>query len=716
MKEFFLTLYIFLSACPVLCADQRRGNRFIGPLQPRVYALEIGGRLAGYCVEKSYSSNRDGRQILVYSSKTVVQSSTGKTTRSALYRLDDKSGRMISAGVDYSKGYTKERRTADFDKGDAVYSVVRNGETKESRTIALPDDTCVSCCLAYPVLELLNAEKKEHTMKVFSINDSSVCTVTVKREGEEVLEYHGKEYQCGRFSLDRSDGAGRTLLWVTENGELVKLERPAEKLVYRPADPKTAEKLVSKAREAIGFFPVDAGIDNRSALTFLCLNAVIEAPDIKDVSRLSTRRQTFQGALKEGKAAGTFMIRSFHYQPGEALVFPTPPEAVFSQSEFLKVDPLIESGSREILRRALTETEGLKNRWHAAHSLGLWVSRNIRLDLSEKKGALETMTEGKGCSAGMARLHVALCRSVLIPARVVAGMIYIRTGEGGGFAGHSWSEVRLGEMGWVPMDPAAGQLSFLDAGHLRLDGGGTVKIEAIEVLDYIPKPEESRAPVALKPFCPPVETGESLRYAYFMNGERSGTEETIFLGADDADSEPAGFTFVSATALNNISGEIMTRFDSEGRLLQHRADFGDALRLCVVREGEVFCESREGERATKKTVPLPREGLFFDNNQVFHLGLMLSRLDIEPGRIVQIGVFHPSAMRILTLQVEYKGRQEVNVRGENRLLHHYSLLGGFQRMEAWLDDSGKLIKESEQGGKIEIVLEEKNRKDREDGQ
>lgn len=63
-------------------------------------------------------------------------------------------------------------------------------------------------------------------------------------------------------------------------------------------------------------------------------------------------------------------------------------------------------------------------------------------------------------------LFISLLRSVGIPARFVAGMVY--TNIGYEFGAHGWAEVYFPEDGWVPFDPTFGQYGWVDPSHVKL--------------------------------------------------------------------------------------------------------------------------------------------------------------------------------------------------------------------------------------------------------
>ena len=68
----------------------------------------------------------------------------------------------------------------------------------------------------------------------------------------------------------------------------------------------------------------------------------------------------------------------------------------------------------------------------------------------------------------VATLYVALARSAGLPARTVAGLIYLN----GRFYYHAWPEVYLGD--WVAVDPTFDQYPA-DATHLRFAIGGLAR-------------------------------------------------------------------------------------------------------------------------------------------------------------------------------------------------------------------------------------------------
>ena len=81
-------------------------------------------------------------------------------------------------------------------------------------------------------------------------------------------------------------------------------------------------------------------------------------------------------------------------------------------------------------------------------------------DFGKNKGADYAIKEGKGDCSEYSDLMVSLCRYKDIPARTISGFTYKENSNNLSFIGqvfksssHSWVEVFLDDLGWIPFDP-----------------------------------------------------------------------------------------------------------------------------------------------------------------------------------------------------------------------------------------------------------------------
>ena len=134
--------------------------------------------------------------------------------------------------------------------------------------------------------------------------------------------------------------------------------------------------------------------------------------------------------------------------------------------EYLSSTVFVEADHPDIHAQALKILDGETNSWRAAKKLSRWVYKSI-----DEKGlsggyssSLTTLNTLSGDCTEHTVLLIALARSVGIPARICAGLVFAKDA----FYYHFWPEVYVGE--WVQMDPTFGQF-VADANHILLQGG-----------------------------------------------------------------------------------------------------------------------------------------------------------------------------------------------------------------------------------------------------
>ena len=107
----------------------------------------------------------------------------------------------------------------------------------------------------------------------------------------------------------------------------------------------------------------------------------------------------------------------------------------------------------------------------AALILESWVHENLaKVPVAGVPSALEILTSMRGDCNEHTTLYAALARSVGLPTRLAAGIVYSESiFADGAFYYHAWPEAWLGDR-WVPLDPTFGQAPA-DATHLKLVEG-----------------------------------------------------------------------------------------------------------------------------------------------------------------------------------------------------------------------------------------------------
>ena len=135
-------------------------------------------------------------------------------------------------------------------------------------------------------------------------------------------------------------------------------------------------------------------------------------------------------------------------------------------AEFLAPGPFIESDDAAIVETARSIVGSGRDATEAARALVAWVNEHLEQAPSlTVPSAREVLAARRGDCNEHAVLLAALARAAGIPARVVAGAMYLD----GAFYYHAWDELWLGA--WVSADAVFRQLPS-DATHVKLLEGG----------------------------------------------------------------------------------------------------------------------------------------------------------------------------------------------------------------------------------------------------
>ena len=133
-------------------------------------------------------------------------------------------------------------------------------------------------------------------------------------------------------------------------------------------------------------------------------------------------------------------------------------------------DPRIQAQARRIVGRE-------RRAGAVAELLTHWVYANLTKEITiSVPSAVQVLDTRRGDCNEHTVLYVALARSLGLPARTAAGLVYLR----GRFYYHAWPEVYLGQ--WVAVDPTFDQIPA-DAAHLRFTIGGLARqVELIRLI------------------------------------------------------------------------------------------------------------------------------------------------------------------------------------------------------------------------------------------
>jgi transglutaminase-like putative cysteine protease len=136
------------------------------------------------------------------------------------------------------------------------------------------------------------------------------------------------------------------------------------------------------------------------------------------------------------------------------------------ETDLIDITPSIKDKAKELAQNSTDVYE-------IAFNVANWVSQNIEYDLNtltadaSQKASWVFETRSGVCDE-LSTLYIAMMRSLGIPTRFVSGIAYTNSELfDQPWNPHAWTEVYMGEFGWVPVDLTYGQFGYLDASHIK---------------------------------------------------------------------------------------------------------------------------------------------------------------------------------------------------------------------------------------------------------
>ena len=152
--------------------------------------------------------------------------------------------------------------------------------------------------------------------------------------------------------------------------------------------------------------------------------------------------------------------------------------------ESLKATPFIPLGNVTVVNAAREAAGGKTDSLKAARSIMDWVNRSLKkIPTFSIPSTLQILKDRQGDCNEHTLLFVALARQVGLPARMVAGVVFLE----GKFYYHAWAEAFVGGGvdGWIAVDPVFDQLPA-DATHVRFISGDLDKqVEITRFVGYL---------------------------------------------------------------------------------------------------------------------------------------------------------------------------------------------------------------------------------------
>ncbi|NIM79629.1 MAG: hypothetical protein GTO20_12620 [Candidatus Aminicenantes bacterium] len=534
--------------------------------------------------------------------------------------------------------------------------------------------------------------------------------MTYTRKGTEKLVLAGNEYNALALDmLDLKTGVS-TKIWVRrENGQLLRATYPNGVDIYL-ADGAVVGKIKRAELDDTIFAKVDLAIADYKAISYMKIKAtILSMGEWITPESLNVPGQKFTGTIKDNLIDGIFEIQHKRYNGEDAPPFPTDFKGNKELKKYLEPENLVESDDPVLVKKARELTKGSKDSWEAAQRLSKWVAEEIPYQIPGGS-ARHTFDTRKGECASHSRLLTAFCRAVGIPARQVSGCMYAPY-YGGSFGQHVWNEIYMGKAGWIPVDSTAHEIDFVDSGHIRLGTQTSFNPKKMEVLDYkAGSMKKGTTTTGLGSFKNiPWSVGKAYTYNYIANGKSIGTE-TFTLKSFEKKKDSQAYVYTCSTQLNlqglNASSE--WEIDTSGTPLAYKAK-GKAGTIeysidCRFSQDQIVEKVVKSGTPIERTIKLTDKVYLIDNNNMSLFAFLLAGVPREKGKTVHFKIFHPSSMQLLPVQVTVKDQEQITINGKVYKSWPLDIIMAGVNLKMWVDETGRLLRDSERNGAIVIDL------------
>ncbi len=455
------------------------------------HAIEINGVLCGYSEMDISTVVKDGKEMTLEQSRLFMMLSAlgmkfNTEVKTQSY-IDPATGRSSDVKVDIEQGQVKVGIKVVVENDVAHYTPITGGEPKD---IMLTQDVIFGDEQLFRQLvkDFAPGKIQKKKYKILMVMEGEIQESTFTKAGEEKLELVGKTYDA--IILDQlNHKTGLKIKWWADakNSDMLKANLPNGRTLYL-TDRSVVDKIKIADMDESIIAKVNVPIADYQAISYMKVKATIEPIGLWVTQEsLNVPGQSFTGNIKDNLVEGVFEIEHKRYDGSNAPPFPPDFSKDESLKKYLEPEKMIESADPVLIKKAEEITKGSKDSWEAACRLSKWVADNISYAIPGGGTARKTYDIKAGECGAHSILLAAFCRGIGIPARVVWGCMYTPN-YGGSFGQHGWSEIYMGQAGWIPVDSTAFETDYVDSGHIRLGVYQYVTTalnpKKMEVLDY----------------------------------------------------------------------------------------------------------------------------------------------------------------------------------------------------------------------------------------
>ena len=329
-----------------------------------------------------------------------------------------------------------------------VLDIITAGQTRKEN-IQLKEPPYLSPNVK-PALILLGLEPgKRYRFPLFNPATMSSEDAFIVVEAKETIKVGNEEKTV--YKLRETFQSMEAVSWITEEGETIREESPLGYVLLKETmvEARKRDKEGPKV-DIINLTKIpSSAIDNSALVKYL--KARLTGASLAGFE-LDGGRQRLTKDIIEITSGTALKSYPLPYGKGEL-------------NEYLQATSLVQSDDKDIKKFAAMIVGKEKDASEAAKKLTRWVYDSIqKMPVVSIPSAVEVLKQRVGDCNEHTTLFTALARSVGLPTRMAAGIVYMKNG----FYYHAWPEVWLNE--WIAVDPTFNQFPA-DATHIRFITG-----------------------------------------------------------------------------------------------------------------------------------------------------------------------------------------------------------------------------------------------------
>ncbi|MCU0370069.1 MAG: transglutaminase-like domain-containing protein [Bacteroidales bacterium] len=450
------------------------------------FGVEINQVLCGYSIASEQVIVRQGKTV-----KTETNEAQAKLTIlgqgmdlwfKTSYTTDLSSGKVVAVDSDINSGNTRIISNTVIEHDTAIFT---SNTGQQKKKLFISQEVIFETSSKSPHLfnDFIKNGLAEKTYRVYEPIGGEVIEKKYTRKNDEEVLFNDSTYKTLVLEeTDLSNGTKGTI-WLCKSDSMIVKMLIAGRNIYL-ADASVVKRISMVNYDNVIFARVNRIIPDfqRSVYMKVRVKVMVQGSIITG-DDLNFPGQVFTGTVEENLVEGIFEIEPVRYDGSGSPAFPPDFKNTLEMQKYLEPEIAVESNEPRIVKEAQKLTDGAPNAWEAAKLLSRWVASNIKGAIPGGGSAINTYRMREGECGGHSRLLVAFCRSVGIPARLSSGCFYTPH-YGGSFGQHAWTEVYMGDAGWIPIDATIYETDHIDAGHIRFGEKISFQPVEMEILDY----------------------------------------------------------------------------------------------------------------------------------------------------------------------------------------------------------------------------------------